>query len=91
MVVNQAAFQFRQMGLVIDDVETSAPVLIYVLSGSHIAALIAGLLFLALTAFRALAGQYSSRNVDGVAAAAMWWYAMVFLYAFLWIGVFIAK
>jgi hypothetical protein len=42
-------------------------------------------------AFRALAGQFAGRHSDGLAAAALFWYAMVAVYAVLYYVVFITK
>ncbi len=89
MVVVQYGWQYVQMGLVAD--ESTAAVLIYALSGSHLVMVIVAMIFVALTGFRALAGQYSSAQTDGIVAASLFWYAVVFVYFFLWIGVFIAK
>ncbi len=89
MVVVQSAWQFQQMGLVAD--ESVVSVLIYTIAGSYLAAVIVGMVFIALVGFRALAGQYSSGQTDGVVAASIYWYTLVFIYFIIWIGVFIAK
>ena len=89
MVLVQSGWQFIQMGLVAD--ESRAATLIYTLSISFMIMVIVGMIFLALMGFRALAGQYSSNQTDGIVAAAIWWYAMTGIYFVLWIGVFIAK
>jgi heme/copper-type cytochrome/quinol oxidase subunit 3 len=90
MVIVQTAFQYTQMGLVIDAPPASST-LIYTISGAHLAMVIGGMLFIALMGFRALAGQYSSRQTDGIVAASIFWYATVLVYFVLWIGIFIAK
>lgn len=89
MVLAQSAWQFVQMELVAD--ESPAATLIYAIAGSFMAAVIAGMIFIALVGFRALAGQYSSRQTDGIVAASFYWYTLVFIYFIIWIGVFIAK
>lgn len=91
MVLVQYGWQFVQMGLVADEGPTTASVLIYTLSGSHLVMVIVAMVFVALMGFRAAAGQFSSRQTDAIVAASMFWYATVFVYFFLWIGVFIAK
>lgn len=91
MVIVQTAWQYTQMGLVADEGPSTAAVLIYTLSGSHLVMVIVGMVFVALMGFRALAGQYSGRQTDGIVAASLYWYATTFVYFFLWIGVFIAK
>ena len=89
LVLVLAARQFTQMGLIAD--RDISSVLIYTISGSHVVMVLIAMTFVALMGFRALAGQYSSRQTDGIVAAAMFWDAAVFIYFFLWIGVFIAK
>jgi heme/copper-type cytochrome/quinol oxidase subunit 3 len=89
MVIVQTGWQYTQMGLVAD--ESRAGTLIYTLSISHLVMLIVGMVFVALMGFRALAGQYSSHQTDGIVAASIWWYALTFIYFILWIGVFIAQ
>jgi heme/copper-type cytochrome/quinol oxidase subunit 3 len=42
-------------------------------------------------AFRALAGGFSARQHDGVTAAAIFWYAMVAVYALIWISIYVTK
>lgn len=89
MIIVQTGFQYVQMGLIAD--ESRAATLIYTLSISHLIMVIIGMIFVALMGFRALAGQYSSHQTDGLVAASIWWYAMTAIYFILWIGVFIAK
>ena len=50
-----------------------------------------GLVFILLMAFRALGGQYSSRQTDGFVAAAIYWYAVVFVYVVIWTAIFVLK
>lgn len=88
MVLVQTGWQYVQMGLVAD--ETVASTLLYTISGSHLAFTIIGMLFIALMGFRALAGQYSSRQTDGMVAASLFWYMLTFVYFIIWI-IFIAK
>ena len=88
-VVIQTSFQYTQMGLVAD--ESTAAVLIYAISGSHLAMIAVGLVFLFLMAFRALGGQYSSRQTDGFVAASVYWYAVVFVYVVIWTAIFVLK
>lgn len=89
MVLVQTGFQYEQMGLAADTAVSSA--LIYTLTGSHLAMVVVAMVFVGLMGFRALAGQFSSRQTDGIVAASIYWYATVFVYFILWIGVFIAK
>ena len=88
-VVVTTSFQYTEMGLVAD--ESIAAVLIYTISASHLAMVAIGLVFLLLMAFRALAGQYSSRQTDGFVAASIYWYAVVFVYVVIWTAIFVLK
>jgi heme/copper-type cytochrome/quinol oxidase subunit 3 len=63
----------------------------YAVVGAHLAMLIGGLIFVALTAVRALGGSYSSRNSDAVSAAALFWHVNVALYSVIWLAVYIMK
>ena len=51
----------------------------------------AAVVFLLLMAFRALAGQYSSRQADGIVAASIFWYATVAVYTVIYFGIYVAK
>jgi heme/copper-type cytochrome/quinol oxidase subunit 3 len=86
--VNQQTFLFKQAGIVLAD---PGGAIFYALTGSHLAMLLAGMVFIALMAFRALGGQFSSRQPDGISAAAVYWYACVAVYAVVWIAVYIMK
>jgi len=86
--VNQTTFLFRMA-----EVELTQPEgpLFYAVSVGHLLMMIAALLFLVLMAFRALGGQFSSRQPDGISAAAIFWYATCGLYAIIWFAVYVQK
>lgn len=88
-VIVQTSFQYTQMGLAADG--SVASVLIYTISGSHLVMVTIGLVFLFLMAFRALGGQYSSRQTDGFVAVSIFWYAVVFVYVVIWTAIFVLK
>ncbi len=91
-VINQVAFQWKQLGLVIDDTSgSSAASLIYAITASHVAMIIVAMCLLTFAAFRALASSDTKDHVDVVASAATFWYAMVGLYFIIWILIFITK
>lgn len=91
-VINQVVFQWKQLGLVIDDTSgSSAATLIYTITASHVAMIAVALCLLAFAAFRALASDDTKDHVDVVASAATFWYAMVVLYFIIWIMIFITK
>lgn len=88
-VINQTVYLYNQMGFVVS--ETVPAVLIYTITGAHLAMLGAAIIFVGLMAFRALAGQFSSRQADGIAAAALFWYATVAVYAVIYYAIYITK
>ena len=86
--VNQTTFLFKQAGVTMAQPEGP---LFYAVTGTHFAMVIAGLIFIVLMGFRALGGQFSSRQPDGISAAAVYWYACVATYALVWVAVYIMK
>jgi heme/copper-type cytochrome/quinol oxidase subunit 3 len=88
-VIVQTVYLYKQMGLVIN--ETLPALLIYVITGAHLAMLVAAMVFVGLMAFRAMAGQFSSRQTDGVASAALFWHATVAVYAVVYYAIYITK
>jgi heme/copper-type cytochrome/quinol oxidase subunit 3 len=65
--------------------------LFYSVVGVQTAMVVAGVVYIALMGFRALAGQFSSRQPDGISAAAVYWYVCVATYAVVWIAVYVMK
>jgi cytochrome c oxidase subunit 3 len=88
-VVNQTVYLYKSMGFGVSD--TVPAVLVYVITGAHLVMLVAAMLFVGLMAFRALAGQFSSRQADGIVAAALFWHAMVVVYAVIYYAIYITK
>ena len=86
--VNQTSFLYSEAGITITQPEGP---LFYAVTGGHLAMVVAGLLFIILMAFRTMGGQYSSRQPDGISAAAIFWYAAVALYAVIWFAVYVQK
>jgi cytochrome c oxidase subunit I+III len=87
--VNSAVYLFTQMGAAIG--RSLPEFLLFAVGGFHIATVVAGMVFVALTAFRALGGQYSGRDSEGVAAAAVFWDAAVAVYLVSWLAVYVTK
>ena len=50
-----------------------------------------GVFWLGLLLLRAFGGQDTSRHRDLVSAASLYWYAMVFIYTFIWLFIYIGK
>ena len=86
---NSTAYLYSQMGLVIAD--SVAGVLIYAISGAHLVLTIGALLFLTVVSLRALGGEYTPRDHEGLSAAALFWYATVAVYSVIWYTIFITK
>ncbi len=86
--VNQSIFLYKQAGVVLDQAE--AP-LFYAVTGGSLAMVVAGIIYLLVMGFRVLGGQFSSRQPDGIAAAAVLWYASCAVYAVVWVAVYIMK
>ncbi len=66
-------------------------VLIYTITGAHLVMLVLAMVFVALMALRALGGQFTALQHDGLSAAALFWYAMVAVYALIWISIYVTK
>lgn len=86
--VNQTTFLYSMAGVTMSQAEGP---LFYAVTGGHLAMVIAGMVFIALMAFRALGGSFSSRQPDGIGAAAVFWYACIGLYALIWFAVYVQK
>lgn len=69
----------------------SQSVLIYTITGLHLMLVVVAMLFIALMAFRALAGGFDARQHDGITAAAVFWYAVVLAYVLIWITIYVTK
>ena len=89
-VINMAAYLYSVMGLDMA-VASLTPVLIYTISGLHLVVLAGAIVFTGLMAFRALGGQYTSRQYDGLSAAALFWHAQVIVYVAIWYAIYIIK
>ena len=88
-VLNQLWFIINDTGFALDASE--AQFLFFVMNGSFITFLILAMAFLFLTALRAMFGQYSPRQNDGVPAAAMFWHTVAAMYWITWIAIYVTK
>jgi heme/copper-type cytochrome/quinol oxidase subunit 3 len=87
--LNQTAYLYSLMGL---DVHANPQsVLIYTVTGAQLAMLVAAMVFVLLMGFRALAGQFTSRQHDGIAAAAIYWHTAVAVYMLIWFAIYVTK
>lgn len=87
--INGVTFLLAQSGLGAAD--SAAGVLIYVISGAHIAMTVAGLVFITLMTFRTVGGEYSGRDREGIVAASLFWYATIAVYAVIWYAIYVVK
>jgi cytochrome c oxidase subunit III len=87
--INEIAFYYTQMG----ELTVGEPVglLIFGITGSHLAMTGIAIVFVLLMAFRTLGGQYSARDREGIVAATVFWDVMVVVYAAIWYAIFITK
>jgi heme/copper-type cytochrome/quinol oxidase subunit 3 len=86
--LNQASFLFGQIEMTMGQLEGP---LFYATTGTHVAMVIGAMIFVVLMGFRALGGQFSSRQPDGIGAAAVFWHATVASFALVWVAVYILK
>ena len=87
--INQAAYLYSLMGL---DISKNQPsVLIYAITGAQLVMMVVAMVFVGLMGFRALAGQFTSRQHDGIAAAAIYWHSMVAVYVLIWYAIYVTK
>jgi heme/copper-type cytochrome/quinol oxidase subunit 3 len=87
--INMVAFGWQQLGLGIRD--STQALLIYTITGLHVAMTGVGMLFIVVMAFRALGGQLTGRSAEGVLAALLYWYVTVGVYAVVWYTITITK
>jgi heme/copper-type cytochrome/quinol oxidase subunit 3 len=88
--INSMAFAYTQIGFTVND-PTGVGILVYAITGLHLAMAGAGVLFIGLMAFRTLGGQYSGRDREGITAALLYWYVTVAVYAVIWFTIFVTK
>ena len=88
--INQQIYYYKDMGLKIKG--SLAELLIYIITGAHVAMLIAahGLPVSSPPSGR-MGGQYSSRQSDGIQAAAYFWYATMAIYTLIYYGIYVTK
>ncbi len=89
--LNQASFLYDSMGWEVSGDHAVQAVLIYAITGSQIVMLVAAICFLALMSFRALAGEYSAKDHEGLTAAAVFWHASVVAYFVIWAAIYNIK
>ena len=87
--VVQATYLFSISGVTVD-APLGQGVLFWAISGTHLAMVIGGMVFMLLVTLRALFGGYRQLP-EGVTAAAIYWSITVGVYAVVWYAVYITK
>ncbi len=87
--LNQAAYLYSLLSLDVHANQQS--VLIYTVTGAQLVIMVLAMIFVALMGFRALAGQFTSRQYDGIMASAIFWHTAVALYVLLWYAIYVTK
>lgn len=85
--INAQAFAYSQMGVGIRDDYYGA--LFYAVTGTMLAIVVAGLVFTAVAAFRALGGRLQETEV--LTAHALYWYFAAIAYSAVWFVVYVTK
>lgn len=86
-LINSQVFTWTEMGVVVGS--GTYGVMFYALTGTFTALLLGGLLFTVVTTFRFLAGREEDHEI--VSSVALYWYAIGFIYAWLWLIVYVTK
>lgn len=87
--INVAAYGWQQIGLGIGS--SPQALLIFTITGLHVAMAGVGMLFLAVMGFKAVGGQLTGRAAEGVSAAALYWFVTVAAYGVVWYTIPITK
>jgi heme/copper-type cytochrome/quinol oxidase subunit 3 len=83
------AYGWQQLG--VGATSSTQALLIFTITGLHVAMTGVGLAFLAVMAFRALGGQLTGRAAEGASAAALYWFVTVAVYGVVWYAITITK
>lgn len=87
-VINATSFLYTQMNLA---VKTTPGLLIYTITGAHLAMIIVGLVYAAVMTFRTLGGEYQGRDHEGLTAVALFWYVTIAAQAVIWLAIYVTK
>jgi cytochrome c oxidase subunit 3 len=89
MVLNAQAFQYSQIKLAVANGNSAT--MFYAITGTFLAALVGGLVVVAVTAFRSLGGRYTAKNTEGIVAAATYWHVLTLAFSLIWFVVYLFK
>jgi heme/copper-type cytochrome/quinol oxidase subunit 3 len=89
MVLNAQAFIYQQLDLGIGTNKYAN--LFYAVTGTFLAALIAGLVMAVVVVFRALGGRYNAKRHEGISALALYWHFLTVAFSAVWYVVYVVK
>lgn len=87
--ITGTAYIWQQLGVGIEG--QAVAVLIFTITGAHVAMVAAGMLYMLVMGFRALGGQLTGRAAEGFNAAVVFWYFTIAVYAMVWYAIYITK
>lgn len=87
--ITDTAYLWQTSGLIAG--EQPQALLIFTITGAHVAMVVAGMLYLLVMGFRSLGGQLTGRAAEGVEAAALFWYVTIAVYAVVWYTIYVTK
>ena len=67
------------------------PPIFYAIIGAHMVMMLVAMIYLVVMGFRTLGGQYNKKDVEGLYAAALFWYVTVGVYLVIWYTIYITK
>jgi cytochrome c oxidase subunit 3 len=83
------AYLWQNLALGIAD--STQATLIYTITGSQVAMVGGGMLFLLVMGFRALGGQLTGRAAEGMQAATLFWFVTIAMCAVVWYTIYVTK
>jgi len=86
-IINAQAFVYSQMNMPV--AEGPYPGMFYAVTGTMTALFVTGVVFTAVTAFRALGGRHADDEL--VAAHALYWYVLTTAFCAVWFVVYVVK
>jgi heme/copper-type cytochrome/quinol oxidase subunit 3 len=92
LVVNAQMALYQQFKQPLVPKDASAyNTIFYTITGTFIAALLGGVVYAAVIAFRSFGGRYSARDHEGVSALALYWHFLTGAFALVWFVVYVTK
>ncbi len=89
--IAQTAYLMTIMEMPIRGDVLERPPLLYAVVGAHMVIMIAAMLYVVAMGIRALGGQYSAKDLEGIYGAATFWTVAVVLYLVVWYAIYITK